>query len=73
MVPYTLVDLQKANRVRYAQEMTRALDNYSRTGFKYLLAGDESGITYDLGYDTLDELQEAITSIIEGIPKAKLI
>jgi hypothetical protein len=30
-------------------------------------------MTYDLWYDTVDELQEAITSTIEGIPKMKLM
>jgi hypothetical protein len=30
-------------------------------------------MTYDLCYNTVDELQEAITSAIKGIPKTKLI
>jgi hypothetical protein len=30
-------------------------------------------MTYDLGHDTVDEVQEAITSTIKGIPKTKLI
>jgi hypothetical protein len=45
---------KKANRVHYAQEMIWALDNYSRTGFKYLLIGAESWMIYDLCYDTVD-------------------
>jgi hypothetical protein len=72
-VPYPLIDTQKANRVRSAQEMIQALDNHSRTRFKYLLTGDEPCMIYDLCYDTVDELQKAITSTIEGIPKMKLI
>jgi hypothetical protein len=49
MVSHTLTDPQKANRVRYAQEMIEALDNHSRIGFKYLLPGDESWMTCDQG------------------------
>jgi hypothetical protein len=30
-------------------------------------------MVYDMRYDTVDELQEVITSTIEGIPKTKLI
>jgi hypothetical protein len=35
-VPLTLIDLHKANRVRHAQAMIRALDNHLPTGCKYL-------------------------------------
>jgi hypothetical protein len=45
----TLTDIQKADRVRYAQEMTQVLDNRSRTGFKYPLTGDESRVTHHKG------------------------
>jgi hypothetical protein len=72
-VPHTLIDPQKANKIRSAQEMTWALDNHSRTGFKDPWTGDESWMIYDLCYYTVKELQEAITSTIEGIPKTKLI
>jgi hypothetical protein len=54
-VPQTLIDPREANRVRYAQELIRALDNHSRIGFKYLLTGDESRMTYELCYNTVDE------------------
>jgi hypothetical protein len=72
-IPHILIDSQKAKGVRYAQEMVRALDNHSWTGLKYILTGDKSWMTYALCYDTVDELQEAITSKIAGIPKTKLI
>jgi hypothetical protein len=72
-VPHTLIDLQKSNRVHYAQEMIWVLDNHSRTGFKYPLTGDESWMTHVLCHDTVDEFQEAITGTIEGIPKTKQI
>jgi hypothetical protein len=35
-VPNTLIDPQKAHRVRYAQEMIQSLNNHSRTGSKYI-------------------------------------
>jgi hypothetical protein len=72
-VTATLTDLEKANRVRHTQEMIQALDNHSGSGFKYLLAGDESWMTCELCYDIVDQLQAAIMSMIEGIPKTKLI
>jgi hypothetical protein len=53
--------------------MVRAVDNHSRTGFKYPLTGDESWMTYDLCYDAVDKLQKAITSATEEIQKTKLI
>jgi hypothetical protein len=46
--------------------MIQALDNHSQTGFKYLLTSDESWMTYDLCYDTVDELQETKTSRLKG-------
>jgi hypothetical protein len=45
--PHALTDNQKAKRLRYAQEMIEALDTNSRTGFEYLLAGDELWMAYD--------------------------
>jgi hypothetical protein len=73
MVPHTLTDPQKSDRVCYALKVIRALDSHLRTGFKYLLTGHELWMTYDLCYDTVDEVQEAITNTIEGIPKTILI
>jgi hypothetical protein len=46
MVPHTFIEPEKSHKVRYAQEMIRALDNHLRTGFKYLLTGDESWMTF---------------------------
>jgi hypothetical protein len=46
-VPHPLTDSEKAKRLRHAQEMTEALGTNSRTGFKHLLTGDESWMTYD--------------------------
>jgi hypothetical protein len=46
-VPHLLSETQKANRVAYAKEMSWVLDNNARTGFKYLLTGDESHMHYD--------------------------
>jgi hypothetical protein len=48
-VPHILINPQKANRVRSAQKMIEALDNHSPTGFKYLLTGAHSWMTYDQG------------------------
>jgi hypothetical protein len=47
LVLHAFTDSQKAKRLRFAQEMIEALDTNSQTGFKYLLTGDESWITYD--------------------------
>jgi hypothetical protein len=46
-VPRALTGSQKAKRIRCAQEIIEALDTNSRTGFKYLLTGDELGMTCD--------------------------
>jgi hypothetical protein len=43
-VPHLLSAPGKANRVVCAQEMVRVLSNNARTGFKYLLTADESGM-----------------------------
>jgi hypothetical protein len=72
-VLHSLIYPQKASRVRYAQEISRALDSHSRTGFKYLWTGDESWMAYALCYDTVKKLQETLKSTIERIPKTKFI
>jgi hypothetical protein len=46
-VRHLLNDIQKANRVDYAQEMFRVLDNNAWTGFKYPVTANESWIHSD--------------------------
>jgi hypothetical protein len=41
LLPYVLADDQKTKRLKQAQAIIEALDNHSRTGFKYLLTVDE--------------------------------